>query len=144
MYNVNPIMSDSQFMVMYKMPGFKTERGHYLAPSLEELLRMLNKAEGVNKDTAELLVIHQHLSDGTVLEVLYVDNKPSNVVELRPTRKPCPVTPEEDEEGEGLLKAVKDLLTTAATLSKPVRQGKVRTGFNIIAYPARSGDYVEE
>lgn len=162
MYNVSNDTGDIQFMVLYKKIGYKAERGNYLAPSKEDLLRMLNKAENVSVNTCELLVIHQHLPDGTVLEVLSHDQIPRNstsvVTELRPTGKIHPKTGKPyvkayTPEDARIMAVVGALLNKAgeAENSKPkkkkdkkFRPGRVTVAFNYHAYPARSGNYVED
>lgn len=65
-----------QYKVTWTFKGKKTsERADYVAPSLLEVLRLLNKSEGVNTETTDYVYVHQIFEDGTVIEVFSHDRQ---------------------------------------------------------------------
>ena len=137
---------DCAFRVLFKKPGYNSERGEYYAANLYELMKWLKITEDVSFDTCEFLYVHLILEDGNVQEVVCHDktaaNASSNVVAIRPRARPY--VPEDAQ----VIKEVSDLLIRAGkekeVKPKKARPGKVRTAFGVYAYPARSGDYNDE
>lgn len=131
------------YRVLFKKPGYPAERGEYTADSLKELLRWLKITEDVEFDTCEYLYVHLQLPNGGVQEVVSHDNQThtsDKVIQLN--RKARVYKPEDVT----VLEEVSDLLGRVASSTpepppRKFRAGKVRTGFGVIAYPARSGDY---
>jgi hypothetical protein len=96
---------------------------------------MLHRAENVNRDTVEFLVVHQIMADGSITEHVAVDNFKkdisANVINnvtsmLDRVRKNPPAKPH-----------IKVKNTTPEH-----RPGRVVRGYNIVAYPARTKEEV--
>lgn len=65
-----------QFSVLWKFPGQKkSQSGHYEAPDLKSLLRMIDRSEDVSPATCDILIVHYHMQDGTTLEVVNHEKK---------------------------------------------------------------------
>ena len=115
--------------VQWKFPKMKMETAQYEADSIYNLLRMLNRAEGVNRTNVDVLIVHQILTNGDVIEHLAVDNykrdadAASNVVNLLDRIKANP--PKKPH---------------VRVVSEPVehRPGRVVMGYQCVAYPARN------
>lgn len=76
-------MSNNAYKVMWKYPSVAGSfRGDYLVENLEELLRLLNKSEGVSRESCECIYIHQMQADGTAIEVYTYDVENKNVVNI--------------------------------------------------------------
>lgn len=59
-----------------------SHRADFVVENLEELLRILNKSEGVNRNTCDHIYVHQIYPDGRVAEVYAHDKKNENVVNI--------------------------------------------------------------
>lgn len=68
-------------------------RSNYDAPTFGDLLRMLRRSEGVSPETTEKFLIHQHMADGSVHELMAHDSSitgatllslPPPIKELKP------------------------------------------------------------
>lgn len=59
-----------------------SHRGDYLVRDLEELLRILNKSEGVNRTSCKYICVHEILPNGRVMEVYDYDERRKNVINI--------------------------------------------------------------
>lgn len=65
-----------QYKVIWLFKGSKKAcRGDYFAPNLKEVLRMINKSEGVSTTSTDYIYIHHIMPDGSVCEVFCHDHK---------------------------------------------------------------------
>lgn len=96
-------LDDFAFTILYKLPKKKEMRMDYVAPDLRDVMRMLNRSEGVDRTNVESLYIHQHLPGGAVQEVVAIDNiqttttaahpPNTNVVSITTARRPVESKP---------------------------------------------------
>jgi hypothetical protein len=64
---------------MWKLKNNRGEgNGSYISSSVFKLLSLLESAEGITRDNVETLIIHQHVGEGYVREVLAIENKDSS------------------------------------------------------------------
>lgn len=109
--NVNGMYA---YNVQWKLRGEKIySKASYIAGSVFKLLRLLEQAEGINRENVDTLIIHQHNKNGTTIEVLALENGQENKTAKPVLRLPAPSTP----------------------ASEPV---VIKAGFSYKAYPAVS------
>lgn len=68
-------MQEYTFRVFFVLNSENTQVITYQAPSVSQLLRTLDRAEGVNTDTVRELCVHWVKDDGTVVELIDFDKK---------------------------------------------------------------------
>lgn len=73
------------FVVLWKLPGGIEHRDDFDAPDIKALLKMLDRSEGVNEETAQKLYVHQLLPNGKVIEHLHIDRAVMQSVNKYPT-----------------------------------------------------------
>lgn len=84
------------FKVMWQMPKQKVMTGNYQCADVKTLLRILERSEGVGRDTCKMLVVHEILPSGKVFEMLCIDEK--DRVPVRPYIDPLPFEKDDDDE----------------------------------------------
>lgn len=128
------IQSTNLYRIQYQVKGSRAVRCEYTAPSVDKLLAMVWRSEGIKQGDLAHMYIHQVLSNGSVLEVVAHDEMSSNLTSEGSV-----------DEGESLIDGVKNAISEAVKKAKPhlrlvTRTGKVVDGFDVVAYPAKSTD----
>lgn len=123
---------DRHFKVMYRLPKGTDVVMDYAAPTLAAVMRNLQLTEGVNRDTVELLIVHEIREDGKIIEMVEVDKQSGKkaIIPINTVKKSTIITGEYDDDYEdggqglrwsdvGILNRVTELLTQASKTSKP-------------------------
>lgn len=64
-----------EYHVMWQLPKGRVNRATYSAASLQSLLKILDRTEGVSIATTDQLIVHYHQLDGGVIEVVSHDRQ---------------------------------------------------------------------
>lgn len=64
-----------EYTVMWQFPKTKAVRANYAAHDLKDLLKILERTEGVSEHTCDKLFVHYHTIDGNTLEVVSHDKE---------------------------------------------------------------------
>lgn len=118
------------FRVMWKFPGRPVQKADFDCDSVEKLLTLLDKREGVNEGTVQQLYIHEYRGEN-VIEHIHIDQ-----------HLPVPTIPRKlkeslwDDDQESVIEGVFKALQKEEEEVSPDKI--IQSGLFYKAYPAKS------